>query len=216
MSPHIFPPLRCRTRAIRGFTRYCSTAQHRTDRGGHAAETERGCDRARGHSGRTTAQRDVSRRARKWSQGARTQLRQDAHAPDSHSPRGSGSSRDHAVRPHQRTDHLPLQVAPAPFVESTPACKPVDGDVTERRLSDFGGARQRGPKAAGKVRSGAPGRHQVAAPGNKSERNRVGQERDSMKVRPSVKAMCEKCKVIRRHGRVMVICDNPRHKQRQG
>ncbi|MCB0892038.1 MAG: 50S ribosomal protein L36, partial [Propionibacteriaceae bacterium] len=24
------------------------------------------------------------------------------------------------------------------------------------------------------------------------------------------------CKVIRRHGRVMVICDNPRHKQRQG
>jgi len=28
--------------------------------------------------------------------------------------------------------------------------------------------------------------------------------------------MCEKCKVIRRHGRVVVICDNPRHKQRQG
>jgi len=28
--------------------------------------------------------------------------------------------------------------------------------------------------------------------------------------------MCEKCKVIRRHGRVMVICSNPRHKQRQG
>jgi large subunit ribosomal protein L36 len=28
--------------------------------------------------------------------------------------------------------------------------------------------------------------------------------------------MCEKCRVIRRHGRVMVICDNPRHKQRQG
>jgi ribosomal protein L36 len=28
--------------------------------------------------------------------------------------------------------------------------------------------------------------------------------------------MCEKCKVIRRHGRVMVICENPRHKQRQG
>jgi large subunit ribosomal protein L36 len=28
--------------------------------------------------------------------------------------------------------------------------------------------------------------------------------------------MCDKCKVIRRHGRVMVICENPRHKQRQG
>ena len=27
-----------------------------------------------------------------------------------------------------------------------------------------------------------------------------------MKVRPSVKPMCEHCKVIRRKGRVMVIC----------
>jgi len=37
-----------------------------------------------------------------------------------------------------------------------------------------------------------------------------------MKVRPAVKKMCERCKTIRRHGRVMVICTNPRHKQRQG
>ena len=37
-----------------------------------------------------------------------------------------------------------------------------------------------------------------------------------MKVRASVKKMCEKCRVIRRHGRVMVICTNPKHKQRQG
>lgn len=37
-----------------------------------------------------------------------------------------------------------------------------------------------------------------------------------VKVRPSVKPICEHCKVIRRHGRVMVICNNPRHKQRQG
>jgi large subunit ribosomal protein L36 len=37
-----------------------------------------------------------------------------------------------------------------------------------------------------------------------------------MKDRPSVKKMSEKSKVIRRHGRVMVICENPRHKQRQG
>jgi large subunit ribosomal protein L36 len=29
--------------------------------------------------------------------------------------------------------------------------------------------------------------------------------------------MCEKCKVIRRHGNVMVICKaSARHKQRQG
>jgi len=31
-----------------------------------------------------------------------------------------------------------------------------------------------------------------------------------------VKKMCEKCKIIRRHGRVRVICTNPRHKQVQG
>ena len=35
-----------------------------------------------------------------------------------------------------------------------------------------------------------------------------------MKVRPSVKPMCEKCKIIKRKGRVMVICENPKHKQR--
>jgi len=37
-----------------------------------------------------------------------------------------------------------------------------------------------------------------------------------MKVRPSVKPMCERCRVIKRHGRTIVICSNPRHKQRQG
>jgi len=38
-----------------------------------------------------------------------------------------------------------------------------------------------------------------------------------MKVRPSVKPMCDKCKVIRRNGKVMVICSkNKNHKQRQG
>ncbi|MCI9037490.1 MAG: 50S ribosomal protein L36, partial [Oscillospiraceae bacterium] len=26
----------------------------------------------------------------------------------------------------------------------------------------------------------------------------------------------EKCKIIRRKGRLMVICENPKHKQRQG
>ena len=41
-------------------------------------------------------------------------------------------------------------------------------------------------------------------------------ERSAMKVRPSVKKMCDKCKVIRRHGAVRVICVDPRHKQRQG
>ena len=37
-----------------------------------------------------------------------------------------------------------------------------------------------------------------------------------MKVRASVKKICAKCRVIRRKGKVMVICSNPKHKQRQG
>jgi large subunit ribosomal protein L36 len=40
--------------------------------------------------------------------------------------------------------------------------------------------------------------------------------RENMKVQASVKPRCEKCKIIRRHGVVRVICENPRHKQRQG
>ncbi|NOQ22117.1 MAG: 50S ribosomal protein L36 [Candidatus Aegiribacteria sp.] len=38
-----------------------------------------------------------------------------------------------------------------------------------------------------------------------------------MKVRSSVKKMCEYCRVVRRRGTVHVICSrNPKHKQRQG
>jgi large subunit ribosomal protein L36 len=37
-----------------------------------------------------------------------------------------------------------------------------------------------------------------------------------MKVRASVKKICEKCKIIKRNGKVRVICENPRHKQVQG
>ncbi|MGQ9682124.1 MAG: 50S ribosomal protein L36 [Anaerolineae bacterium] len=37
-----------------------------------------------------------------------------------------------------------------------------------------------------------------------------------MKVRPSVRVRCEKCKIIRRRGVIRIICENPRHKQRQG
>lgn len=37
-----------------------------------------------------------------------------------------------------------------------------------------------------------------------------------MKVRASIKARCEKCKVIKRRGVLRVICVNPKHKQRQG
>ena len=39
---------------------------------------------------------------------------------------------------------------------------------------------------------------------------------EKMKVRASVKKICVKCKIIRRNRIVRVICENPKHKQRQG
>ena len=46
--------------------------------------------------------------------------------------------------------------------------------------------------------------------------NRIRKEVFQLKVRPSVKPICEKCTIIKRQGRIMVICSNPKHKQRQG
>jgi large subunit ribosomal protein L36 len=37
-----------------------------------------------------------------------------------------------------------------------------------------------------------------------------------MRVQASVKKICRKCKIIKRHGVVRVICSEARHKQRQG
>jgi len=43
-----------------------------------------------------------------------------------------------------------------------------------------------------------------------------GEGQIEMKVRASVKKICDHCKIIRREGVLRVICKNPRHKQRQG
>ncbi len=37
-----------------------------------------------------------------------------------------------------------------------------------------------------------------------------------MKVGASVKKICQKCKIVKRHGVIRVICEEPKHKQRQG
>lgn len=37
-----------------------------------------------------------------------------------------------------------------------------------------------------------------------------------MKVRASVRRICQKCRIIRRRGVVRIICPTPKHKQRQG
>ncbi len=39
---------------------------------------------------------------------------------------------------------------------------------------------------------------------------------NNMKVRASVKKICDKCKIVHRKGVVRVICVNSKHKQRQG
>lgn len=61
--------------------------------------------------------------------------------------------------------------------------------------------------------SGATGR------GGRGDDERYGsiwKAATAMKVRSSVKRICEYCKIVRRAGKVLVICSNPRHKQRQG
>ena len=50
-----------------------------------------------------------------------------------------------------------------------------------------------------------------AAPHREAEERRI-----TVKVRSSVKPICEKCKIIKRKGSIRVICENPKHKQRQG
>jgi len=37
-----------------------------------------------------------------------------------------------------------------------------------------------------------------------------------MKVSPSIRKRCAKCKIVKRAGILYVICENPKHKQRQG
>jgi large subunit ribosomal protein L36 len=65
------------------------------------------------------------------------------------------------------------------------------------------------PDAAGRQRTGP------RTAGDQIGSSEPPKEHD-VKVHPSVKKMCDKCKIIRRKGAVRVICDNPRHKQRQG
>ncbi|MBW2057849.1 MAG: 50S ribosomal protein L36 [Deltaproteobacteria bacterium] len=37
-----------------------------------------------------------------------------------------------------------------------------------------------------------------------------------MKVKSSIRKICDKCKIVKRKGVLRVICENPKHKQRQG
>lgn len=62
------------------------------------------------------------------------------------------------------------------------------------------------------MRVALAGAKAVVGRGGRAQREEVAE----MKVRSSVKKICTKCKVIKRAGVVRVICENPKHKQRQG
>ncbi|MEK7228226.1 MAG: 50S ribosomal protein L36 [Patescibacteria group bacterium] len=36
-----------------------------------------------------------------------------------------------------------------------------------------------------------------------------------MKIKSTVKKMCAKCKIVKRNRHLVVICENPKHKQKQ-
>jgi large subunit ribosomal protein L36 len=65
-------------------------------------------------------------------------------------------------------------------------------------------------RAAGPALRSALGGVQGTPPIKKRSGNK------QMKVRASVKKICDKCKIVRRQGVVRVICTNQKHKQRQG
>lgn len=79
-----------------------------------------------------------------------------------------------------------------------------------RRTMEAVGVVERGASRVPQPREGV--RVRVAA----SPRTIHRKAATAMKVRSSVKRICENCKIVRREGKVLVICSNPRHKQRQG
>ena len=99
-----------------------------------------------------------------------------------------------------------------PWHERRPATRRRASRRPARRRLCYRCCRARAPRS---VRAAV--RDAVAAASRRPEPpSLVTEPKGIMKVRPSVKPMCEKCKIIRRHGAVLVICQNPRHKQRQG
>ena len=73
--------------------------------------------------------------------------------------------------------------------------------------------RQRAPRRGGQDRAWS---HRFGAPPPSSGQGEAEDKEPHVKVQPSVKKMCDNCKIIRRRGAVRVICSNPRHKQKQG
>jgi large subunit ribosomal protein L36 len=56
----------------------------------------------------------------------------------------------------------------------------------------------------------------ISKPEKKAFQASESESGKQMKVRASVKKICDKCKIVHRKGVVRVICETAKHKQRQG
>jgi len=86
---------------------------------------------------------------------------------------------------------------------------------TLNRPRNYSGIAER---ASGLLKSlGWRSRPVAVANGEKSLVLRAGEQERGMKVRSSVKKLCDGCMSVRRKGYLYIICSkNPKHKQRQG
>ena len=92
----------------------------------------------------------------------------------------------------------------------------LEGEGAKATFMTCGAIAERYPEA---VKAIVQKGHEIAGHGYHHEVARdltKEEEREVMKVRASVRRMCENCKIIRRRGVVRVICSDKRHKQRQG
>ena len=106
------PSLAARPWALRGRTSpVLRRRAHRATAGvHHSAEAQGRRDRPRRDGRRAPPERHVPGRARERPQGAGPHLREDADALHPDPARGPRPGGAHPLRPHPRSDHLPLQV----------------------------------------------------------------------------------------------------------
>ena len=127
---HVFQRA-CRraTLSLRSFSGLCRASSTEPSASTHSvedspAQAQRRRDRARRHGCRAVAERHVSRRTGEWAQGIGPHQREDAHELHPDSARRQSADRTHPVRPHPRSDHLPIQVRGSRCIQERPKSPP--------------------------------------------------------------------------------------------
>ncbi|SGY15255.1 BQ5605_C013g07304 [Microbotryum silenes-dioicae] len=111
--------------------------------------------------------------------------------------------------------------APTPLTQPTPSTFRALSSITSSALHPKScGCARCAPRSSSSstlispiVRPGATTTSSAAVLGMAST---LEMQKRGMKVRSSVKRFCSSCKVVRRNNTLFVLCDNPKHKQRQG